>query len=253
MPDLSQLTVTVFLKLLLINSRVLPIILMLPSIGESFVTGRVRICVSILISFILFPLLQAELIKNNNIILLATFITNEVIVGLMIGLSIKIIFSAINTAGHIISQQSGLSAAQMFDPAQAMQSTLEANFLYMVTLITILTSNTHHVFITGIFESYKVYPFLEPVNFENFSQIISGLVSKVFNIALKIASPYFVIILLIMAMSGIMNKVMPTVQVFFIMLPVQLLVSFTILFISVSGVVLWYIGEIKELLKQFLF
>jgi flagellar biosynthetic protein FliR len=90
-------------------------------------------------------------------------VLHEVLIGLMIGMVLKLFVSSLTTAGEIISIQTTLSFAQTANPAGAPSSTAVATFLSMLGLVLIMVTDLHHLFIGAMVKSYDLFPFTRPV------------------------------------------------------------------------------------------
>ncbi len=173
----------------------------------------------------------------GNIFLLFKYSIFEVIVGLMIGLTARIYFFALDVVGNLIGMQSGLSAASFFDPNQHGQVAIFSTFLNLVAIASFLASDVHHILIKGILDSYKKFNIGEMINIGDVANIFSQSVNNSFVLALKISSPFLVSNIAIHVGSGVLSRLMPNLQVFFILTPVQIAVTFGILAIALSEMI----------------
>lgn len=248
---IKNFTTSWLLTLFLISGRMIPIIMQLPAFGENFISSRVKLMISLFISMIIMPI-----IFNNNPPKLENItinLVNEVVIGVAIGLVIKAIMSTISMAGHVISHHSGLASAQIFDPLKSEQGSVEGGLLNMLLIMLIIVTNTHHLFISAILESYKYYPIFQPINLEQNSNMFADLLNSLFITAVKISAPYMIVITMFFIACGVISKVMPNIQIFFITLPIQIIISFVILYLTFPFAIWWFIDQIALLLHKYLF
>ena len=98
-------------------------IMTLPALGETSIPQRVRLFMALSISLIIYSLVNTQVpLMPESPVALGVLIVQEVLIGVMIGFSIRLLVSALHVAGTLIAMQSGLAMAQAFDPAQGGQS-----------------------------------------------------------------------------------------------------------------------------------
>ena len=109
---------------LLTFARVGTLVMLMPGVGEQLVSPRLRLAFALLLSLLLFPTVRPLLPTQNGAIAgpgLIALLIGELLVGLMLGLTVRMVLAALQTAGMIISQQLGLSYAMTVDPMQGGQ------------------------------------------------------------------------------------------------------------------------------------
>ena len=217
-----------------------------PGIGETLINIRIRLLFSLVLSLVLLPVTFATklLTTPNNAIELFLNISSEIVVGVFIGLFLKILLSVVTTFGFIISNSMGLSAATLIDPSQAsQQATLLGNFFTILVIVLIFAVGIDHAIINGIASSYKTFPILSYAEYsEDYTQTIVRILNEVWILSVKMASA-FIISLLINIGGGILSKLMPELHIFFLIIPLQSLIVFLFLSITISTLMLWFIEK----------
>jgi flagellar biosynthetic protein FliR len=237
--------------LLLINARILPIIMFTTGFGENYVSSRSKISLSIFISLLILSRVSLDIKyqTSSSIFLIVT----EIIIGVTLSVVIKIIVSAAHIAGNIISNHTGLASAQMFDPALGASNTIESRLIMLIVTTLIMITNIHHILIAALFESYNYYPIGFKLSDFEYNKLFADLMNNIFAIGIKLAMPVILIILMLYTVSGVISKIMPNVQIFFIMMPLQIIIGFMILFFSLSVIGSWFIEQIPLLLNKYIF
>ena len=180
---------------------------------------------------------------------------NEILIGFIIGLFFKFIFIGVMTGGSIIGYQIGFMFAMTFDKNEAAQISIVSQFWYIIAILFFLTINGHHMIINAFSESFEVIPL---GNFNSHSVVGEMLIrysAYMFIIAIKIASPIMITLFLIDMSLGAISKMMPTMNVFFVGMPVKtgvglLMMGMSLpLFVYVIEKTLTYFdGGLKDLL-----
>lgn len=209
----------VFVCWALIFMRVLIVILLNPFLGGKGVPPQARMTVAIVLSLFLYPLIVPPLkglLPVNKGIILALFF-KEIFFGLTIGLVTTMVFYAIESAGRVVDQQRGEANAQLFVP-QLGQVTIFGSFNYWMAVAFFLSIGGHRLFLKAFFESFQTvpllgFPSLAP-GFSPFLQFLVRLSGDVLIIAMQLAAPVLITVLLIDIVLGIANKMAPQINVF---------------------------------------
>tara|TARA_R110001592_G_scaffold27763_13_gene102725 strand:- start:17018 stop:17803 length:786 start_codon:yes stop_codon:yes gene_type:complete len=218
------------LAFMLTFTRVGTAIIIMPGLGDSFVSTRVRLHMAVGISFVLFPFVMPHMPSPlPPTFALVILIASELVIGLMIGTVARIFMTALDTAGMVISSQSGLANAQVFNPSLATQGSIIGAFLSMTGAVLIFETNMHHLLIMGVVESYDMFPLGVVPDTGSMAELISRAVAASFTIGVKLAMPFIVVTLLIYVGMGVLTRLMPQVQVFLVVLPLQILMAVILL------------------------
>ena len=207
-----------------------------PGISSTYVFVRARLILALAICVLLYPILKDvmphKLHLNSGAFLSA--LVMEVMIGIIIALSAKICFMAIDIVGTIISMQSGLSAAMFFDPNHNTQISLISSFLFMIGYAAIFVTDTHYIFIQGVMDSYSAFPVGHMPDLGDLSNFVSTTVNQSFILAFKLASPFIAVSFGFLISNGVLARLMPNLQVFFVVTPVQIYVIFGVLFVVLN-------------------
>ena len=228
-------------------------IMIMPGFGESYVSMKIRLSLALIISLLLTPLLiKAMPSFPSSALTLTLMILSEILLGLLIGSICKVIINATHIAGEIFSLQAGISSAVIYDVTQQTQGSLLGNFIGLTALVVLFATDLHHVMLRGITDSYQVFaPGLFP-EIHDFIESYAHLVSETFIIAVQISAPMIIIGTLLFLGAGIISRLMPNLQIFFIIIAPQLLIGFFILITSFSAIILFYINFYQDHLTSFI-
>lgn len=220
----------------LIFVRVGAALMLMPGFSESYIFSRSRLLFALLVSLVLAGPLAPHLpALPEHMADLGLLIFGEALLGLFIGGSTRIMFATLHVAGSTIAVQSGLATASVFDPNQSTQGTLPGNFLTTVTMVLLFVTDSHHMLLRGIVESYTHLQIDAALPLGDMAAFTTRIVQKGFDIGVQMAAPLLLVGLLTNLAMGILNRLMPSFQVFFIALPLQLLLSFATLMLSFAA------------------
>jgi len=227
--------------------------MILPALGETSIPVRVRLLLALSVSIIIYTLVRGAVpIMPVAPVALGVLIICEVLIGIMMGLSIRLLVSALHVAGTVIAMQSGLAMAQAFDPAQGGQSSLVATFMTLLGVTLVFVTDLHHLMISAMYNSYNLFPIGGEIMIGGFAELITETVSNSFKLGLQMAAPIIVYALVFNAGLGIIARLVPQLQVFFVAIPINLVMGFVILAVVISAAMAWYLDKLQESLGALL-
>ena len=227
--------------------------MVLPGFGEAYVPARIRLLLAAMFSILLAPVINSLPPMPSNVMNLFTLLLAEILIGLFLGGLSRMLIAAVHMAGMIIAYQSSLASAvtQDLTLSQA-QGTSLGNLLGMSALVLLFATDSHHLMLRGLAESYTLFTAGQFPQVEDFANHATQTMSRSFQMAMKISAPHLVIGMMMYLGAGIISRLMPNIQIFFLIMAPQLLISFFILMISASAMMLWYMEYIKDSLGGFL-
>lgn len=252
MNHIINLAIENFYLFLLVFARLGTAMMLFPGIGEQYVPARMRLLLGITMTFCLAPIVKQYLDTKifDNQVEMIVIIGFEVFVGIFIGTIAKILVNITNIIGHIVATQIGLGSVTLFDPNAGTQGIIVGNFLSLLAMLLFFETNTHHLFIEGILSSYQMFAFHKQGIVSFFSDTIIKLVNDSFIMAFKISSPQVIVSLLLYIAAGVLSRLMPAMQIFFILMPAQLLIGFFFIMITLSIGMGFYIAYVHDVFFQ---
>src|SRR6478609_2214861 len=139
-------------------ARVGAMVMLLPGLGESNIPVRVKLSIALLLTLIILPLhRQAYHVDMTSMTALLVLMMHEIVIGIILGATARVTLSALQVAGSIIAQQVGLGFVTSVDPTQGQQGVLIGNFLTLLGITMLFATDSHHLVIAAINDSYKVF------------------------------------------------------------------------------------------------
>ena len=236
----------------LIFARIGAIFLSLPGIGESYVPPRIRLSLALMVSLALWPVVGGSLpALPDSLGASVGWIIREVIVGLAIGAILRIFVSAMSVAGEIVSLQTTLSFAQTANPLQASPGTTISAFLMLMGTVLIFATNTHHLFIAGLVGSYELIAPVRPLVAGDFVELAVRTVADSFILGVQLSAPVIVFALVFNLASGLVGRVMPAFQIFFVAAPLSVILGLSVFALSLGALGTVFIDRYRELASLF--
>jgi flagellar biosynthetic protein FliR len=248
----NSLNINGIFPILLVFCRVSAVFMLLPGLADSYVSVRMRTMLALLLSVIIAPILPNLPPLPQDPARLFILIMIELMVGILLGSVTKILLSTANIVGSVVALQGGLGMLMIFDPSQRTQSSPWGTFLGNLTILLLMMTDMYVMLIQAIADSYSLFVPGKFLYMEDATEFIIKTTTGSFNIAIKLAAPQLVAGLLLLLATGVIARLMPAIQIFFLVTPVQLLLSFFVLMITLSATVTWYINYISDSVSAFL-
>jgi flagellar biosynthesis protein FliR len=236
---------------LLVFARVGTMVMMLPGLGERSVPTRVRLTLALVLAAVLLPLHRnAFTIDLRTFGPVAAMLGQEVFVGAVLGLTVRLMISALQVAGFVIAQQLGVGFVTAVDPTQGQQSVIVANFLTLLGLTLVFATDLHHLVIAALNDSYTLFRPGEVPLLGDVAALTTRTVATAFRIGIQLSAPFIVFGLLFNVGLGVLSRLMPQMQVFFVGLPLSIIVGFLILVLVAGAMMSVFLDQLEGLLRQ---
>ncbi|HLN24554.1 MAG TPA: flagellar biosynthetic protein FliR [Patescibacteria group bacterium] len=250
---LNELLSTDIFKLMLVFSRLGMAMMLIPGIGGTLIPARARMLLAVVISFLLLPVLGPQLPgMPQDLSRMFLLLLGEVTVGLFFGVLTQILMSSLDLAGNFIGYSAGLTNAFVFDPVSESQSQLITGFLNTAAISLVFVTNTHHLMLRALVDTYGVFTPGQPLPFEDMSVMLVSTAGKSFTVGIQLASPLVVFSLVFNTGLGMLNRLVPQMQVFFVGMPLQIMVGLGILMVSLPAIMFWFMRHLTEGIGVFL-
>jgi flagellar biosynthetic protein FliR len=240
---------------MLMFARIGTMVMMLPGLGELSVPAQIRLVIAVLLTAVLLPLhrdaFQIDLRSFGPVLLM---LGEEFIIGAVLGLTARLTISALQVSGSIVAQQLGLGFVTEVDPTQGQQGALVGNFLTLLGITLIFVTNLHYLVIAALHDSYTLFRPGEVPPLGDVTTLVTRTVAGAFRIGVQLSAPFLVFGLLFNLGLGVLARLMPQMQVFFVGVPLSILIGFVILLMVIGammGTFLDYVGGILRELAPY--
>ena len=236
----------------LVFTRLAAIVMLIPGIGETFVPVRIRLSLALTLAFVIVPVIGGAVPPiPAQVSGVAFAVIKETAIGLMIGTILRIFLTSLAAAGEIVSIQTTLGFAQTANPTQAAPSTTLGTFLGLMGLVLIMSTNLHHLFLSAIVRSYTIFPFTRVLPVADASALAIQTVSKAFALGVQLAAPVVAFSLVFNIATGLVGRVMPQFQIFFVSSPLMILLGLSIFALSLGTIGIVWIDHYRDLVAMF--
>lgn len=236
---------------LLVFARIGTMVMLLPGLGELSVPVRVRLTIALLLTAILLPIhREAYQLDFRSAGPVVGTLFQELLVGAVLGLTARMTISALQVAGSVIAQQLGLGFVTAVDPTQGQQGVIIGNFLSVLGITLVFVTDLHHLVIAALNDSYRLFRPGEVPLLGDIAALLTQTVAGAFRVGVQLSAPFLVFGLLFNLGLGVLSRLMPQMQVFFVGLPLSILLGFVILLLVVGAMMGTFLSHLEGVLHQ---
>ena len=219
---------------MLVFARIGAMAMLLPGFGETNIPARIKLSIALLLTLIILPLHRAAYhVDMSSLTPLLVLMLHEIIVGIVLGATARVTLSALQVAGSVIAQQLGLGFVTAVDPTQGQQGLLIGNFLTILGLTLLFATDSHHLVIAALNESYRIFSPGEIFPSGDVAALATRAFTAAFKIGMQLSAPFLVFGLVFNIGLGILARLMPQMQVYFVAVPLSIMIGFLILLVVV--------------------
>lgn len=245
---MTEILIPDFVKGLLIFLRIVGFIMVVPLFSNSNVPNFVKLVLALAFTYIIYFMTgDYKFDFNTHLITLALDGFKEVLSGVLMGFMVLMIFEGISFAGLMIGFDMGLSIAEAFDIATESSSNVIGLVLNLMAMMIFILIDGHHYLLRAVAYSFKIIPLGHYSINEGVILTLIKYSSYIFVLGLKISAPIVVSFFLVHLASGIIARVSPQLNIFFIIQPLKLGMGFVMLIILVPI----YVYLIRDLLQAY--
>ncbi|WP_457621924.1 flagellar biosynthetic protein FliR [Persephonella sp.] len=238
----------------LVLSRVIGIFLSFPLLNTGLIPLNIRILLIVSLSFYIMKMfnINSGISPESFTLLLYTLlILKELLMGFLLGLLVNLFISAFSYAAEIISYFMGFTIVNLFDPTFGQISVLDRFFILLFYLLFFITG-AYQIVLGSLFMTFKILPIGELyINTDIFPHLLEKL-PVLFYLALKIAFPFVLILLIVNVALALINRLIPQINVFIVGLPLQIFIGLASLAIGTSLVIYFSISVIERLSEEYI-
>jgi flagellar biosynthetic protein FliR len=233
--DIQLIPVEQFQTFLVVTSRVAGFIGAIPVFFSAQTPGRIKTALVFVISLTLFPIMGKFVTTVSFIPTeFGLLVISEVLLGMLLGLIARLVFTAVEFGATVIGFQMGFAAANVFDPQGERQVALLSQFQNVFAILIFLAINGHHLFLYTAVRSYELLP---PGKLNLSGEAIPYLMelaSHMFIIGVQFSAPVLAILLLSGLILGILARVFPQLNVFLLSFPVNIGTGFVVIALTLN-------------------
>lgn len=214
-------------------ARILALIASAPVLGNKQIPAHVKVGVALMLTLIIAPTLDTQPDIEVSSAAGLFILMQQILVGLAMGFVMRLIFTAVEMSGELAGMQMGLGFASFYDPINASNNQVVAQFMGILAVLAFLSMNGHLYMISALAESFHVFPISTSQPSAGGLHVVASWGTSIFTYSLQLALPVIAALLLTNLALGILTRSAPQLNIFSIGFPITLAVGFVTLVLTV--------------------
>jgi flagellar biosynthesis protein FliR len=226
----------------LVMARMMAIVVLVPFLGGKNAPMEVKMGVGVTLTILLWPTVLANLDPNAGLPLnplgFLLMMMKETFVGLVIGFVASKVFYIVEIAGQLMDMLRGANQIQLQVPEIEERSSAFGALNFQLLLALFLALDLHRPFIASLFESFVAVPLNDFPHFQAgfgaFLEYNARITADIIAIAVLIAMPMGIVTLITETVFGLINRVAPQINAYFMAMPAKVIGGCIVFFLSVD-------------------
>jgi flagellar biosynthetic protein FliR len=214
--------------------RMSALMLAAPVFSLPAMTTRLRILFALALTVMVYPMYEWPRIDPLSPAGLSE-IFNQIVIGLLMGLTLQVVTAAVVLGGQAISTAMGLSMATLMDSNLGNVPTI-SQFLIVVSVLIFVGLGGHGMLVVLLIESFSSLPVGQPLGVDQAWRMLLAWSSMIFLGALLIALPVMVTLLFITIGIGVITRAAPSLNIFSVGLPATIVLGFAVLIMAMGSI-----------------
>ena len=212
--------------------RILAMVTSAPVLGTKGAPIRVKVGFAFFITLVIAPTLKGIPQVDPGSALGLMILAQQVVIGLSMGLAMRVVFSAVEMAGNLIGLQMGLGFATFFDPQNSSQTPVMGSFLGMLAILVFLSLNGHQLMIEAVAQSFQELPIIAQPLAATGWKTLAVWGREIFAGGVLLSLPVIAALLVTNISIGVMTRAAPQLNIFAVGFPITLFAGFAVLTVT---------------------
>ena len=236
---------------MMVFARVGTMLMLLPGLGEQMIAARLRLTCAVVLAAVMLPLHRdAYHIDLHSLGAVGLMGGEELLIGALLGMTARLTMGALQVTGSVVAQQLGLGFVTAVDPTQGEQGVIIGNFLVLLGVVLVFDTNLHYLVIAALDDSYTLFSPGEVPFTGDMAALITRVFAGAFSIGIQLSAPFVVCALLFNLGLGLLSRLMPQMQVFFIGVPLSILLGLALLVVVIGAMMGTFTGYLEGVLHD---
>ena len=236
----------------LIFLRVGGMVMLIPGIGDRTVPAQARLAFALLLSLCLGPVAAPYLPPLPDTLgVMGGQVFKEIFIGVMLGLVMQIMTMALAVCGEAVSIQTTLSFSQTTNPMEAEPGSSVSSFLSVMSIALIFATGVDHLFLSAMARSYVLFQPAKAAPLMDMATLAVKTFTESFALGIQLAAPVIVFSIVFNVAVGLVGRMMPQFQVFFVATPLSVLFGLSVFALSLGAIALVWLDHYQAFLRQF--
>jgi flagellar biosynthetic protein FliR len=234
--NLETFLVSRFMVFTLVLARTGSLISTAPIFGTMALPRQVRALIAVTMSLLVTPaFLSTSMPPVENLAGYGKMMANEVLIGLLLGLGINIFFAGVQVAGQVVSQLSGMSLAEAYNPGFQEESSIFSQLFYFITMAVFVAIGGHRMVTQSLLDTFTALPPGHAALGTTYVEVITNIITQAFALGIRAAAPLMTALLLSNLVLGLISRTLPQINVIAVGFGLNALLTMGLLFLSIGA------------------
>ncbi len=226
MTDILNFSIDDFKVFILILIRVSVVLFLFPVFSSKVFPIIAKAGLALVISMAFFPnIIIDPSVFPDNIVEILILLISEFMIGMILGLTVRIFFASAQLAGQLISFQMGFAMINVIDPQTGVQVSILDQIAYWIVILIFLFLDGHHFMIMSLMKSFQIIEIGMITLKKGLLIKMISLSTDMFMLAIKIGSPGIIALLFVSTAFGLCAKFAPQMHILIVAFPVKIAVG----------------------------
>ncbi|RCL02555.1 MAG: flagellar biosynthetic protein FliR [Candidatus Tokpelaia sp. JSC188] len=238
---------------MLVFCRVGTCLMLMPGMSSARVPMRVRLFLAIALSLAILPFVEFQLqniAAHMNLAKILLFILSELLIGLLFGFLAQAFFFALQVMSNVVAMSMGYSGQPGIGMVETTPEAPLANLVMLGALVIFFITNMHLMLLRGLIASYDAMPLSLTIRPQEALVDVVDVLSSVSLTEIHIAAPFLIYAILVNFTIGLINKLTPTIPVYFISMPFIVFGGLFLLFFLFPEMLHFFSTELEIRIKE---
>jgi flagellar biosynthetic protein FliR len=209
----------------LVLVRISGLMLTAPIYGSQVVPMRIRAALAGVISLLMFPVVAPTLPADVTLASAIPGLIGELLIGLIMGLTLSLVFAGMQLTGIIVAQQAGLGLGEVFNPVLNTDATVVDQIFFLTAMTVFVIVGGHRELMRALLDTYATLPVLSfrvtPATLDLICDVLTGS----YTLGLRLAAPVLLSLLIATLAMGFLSRTMPQLNILSIGFPIRALIA----------------------------
>jgi flagellar biosynthetic protein FliR len=231
------------LTFVLVLARTGALVLTAPLTAQSGIPPHVRGLLAVALAALVTPMhVGTSLVAPTNLVELAVLIANETLVGLLLGVGVRMLLTAVQLAGQLINQLSGMSLADVVSPGFDAEVPVFSQLLFFLTMAVMLCLGGHRMIVEAMLDTFVVLPPGQAALGNDFLGVLTTILTESLALGIRAGAPIMAALLLSTLVLGLVTRTLPHINIIAVGFNLNALLTLAALFLTV-GTIAWTLQE----------
>ncbi|MCP3925922.1 MAG: flagellar biosynthetic protein FliR [Desulfobacterales bacterium] len=238
----------------LILIRISVVLFLFPILGSPVFPPLAKMGLALIFTFVLFPVVKVDpALFPKDAVQTVILMVSEFMIGMLLGLTVRFLFAAIQLAGQVIGFQMGFSMINVVDPQSGDNVSITEQISFWIAMLVFLAIGGHHILIMALVDSFSIINVGVFTIHAGFAQKIIALSAEIFPLGIKIGAPAIAALLCTSAAFGICAKFVPQMNIMIVAFPLKIAVGLAMIGVCFQIIIIVernFVSDFSDLLHN---